>query len=169
MALKITAQIGTDKGITDEAYLRIADYQISKNGFANFRLELYQTEADAKQNGAGMYGSMLNQARNQQIGETYMVMLTKEIEEVVVEKQRVPVEITEEVTHAGPLDEEGNSTMITSTQTRIEMQEQDVEVIYKKTVPDLSPLKETDVFTFAYGKLKAKLIELFGADSVVDC
>jgi len=47
MALKITTQIGTDKGITSEAYVRIADYQISKYGSANFRIELFQSEADA--------------------------------------------------------------------------------------------------------------------------
>jgi len=47
MALKITTQIGTDKGITSEAYVRIADYQISKYGSANFRIELFQSEEDA--------------------------------------------------------------------------------------------------------------------------
>ena len=46
MALKITTQIGTDKGITSEAYVRIADYQISKYGSANFRIELFQSEED---------------------------------------------------------------------------------------------------------------------------
>lgn len=169
MALKITCQIGTDKGITDEAYIRIADYQIFKNGSAILRLELYQSEANAKQPGVGMYGSMQAIARNQQIGETLWVPLTKEVEEVVVEKQMVPVEITEEVTHTGPLDEEGNPSTVTVTQTRIEMQEKEVEVVYKKTVPDLSPVEDTNIFAFGYAKLKAKLIDLFGEDSVEDC
>lgn len=169
MALKITTQIGTDKGITDEAYVRIADYQISKSGTAVLRLELYQSEADAKQSGSGMYGSMVNLARNQQIGETLWVPLTKEVEEVVLEKQMVPVEITEEVTHTGPIGEDGDPTTVTTTQTRIEMQEKEVSVTYKKTVPDLSPVEDTNIFSFGYTKLKAKLVDLFGEDSVEDC
>ncbi len=48
MALKITSQIGTDKGITSEAYVRIADYQISKSGSANFRIEIYQSQSEPK-------------------------------------------------------------------------------------------------------------------------
>lgn len=169
MGIKITSQIGTDKGITDEAYIRIADYQISKNGSAALRLELYQSESDAKQPGAGMYGSMHAQARNQQIGETLWVALTKEVEEIVIEKQMVPVEITEEVTHTGPIDGEGTPTTVTLTQTRIEMQEKEVEVVYKRTVPDLSPVADTNIFAFGYAKLKAKLVDLFGEDSVEDC
>jgi hypothetical protein len=169
MAIKITASIGTDRGITEQAYLRIADYQISKSGWASLRLELYQSEADAKQTGAGIHGSMMNQARNQQIGESLWVPLTKEIEEVVIEKQIVPVEVSVEVPRPGEPDADGNPTTITTTETRIEMQEKEVEVTYKKVVPDLSPVKEADVFVFGYAKLKEKMIELFGADSVVDC
>jgi hypothetical protein len=169
MAIKITAALGTDRGITKEAYLRIADYQISKSGWASLRLELYQSEADAKHAGAGIHGSMINQARNQQIGESLWVPLTKEIEEVVVEKQMVPVEVSVEVSRPGEPDADGNPTTITTTETRTEMQEKEVEVTYKKVVPDLSPVKEADVFVFGYSKLKEKMIELFGKDSVVDC
>lgn len=168
MALKITTQIGTDKGITSEAYVRIADYQISKHGWANLRLEIYQSQAEANPSQGTMPG-MVGMARNQQIGESLWVSLTKEVDEVRIEKQMVPVQIEEQVEQPGPLDEDGNPTTVTVTQTRTEMQEQDVEVTYKKTVADLSTVEDVDVFEFGYGKLKAKLIELFGAGNVVDC
>jgi len=170
MALKITSQIGTDKGITSEAYVRIADYQISKAGYANLRIEIYQSEADAAPGEpliAMPAGPKL--ARNQQIGDSLWVPLTKQVTETITVKRMVPVQVTEEVQVPGPVDENGNPTSVTQTVTRTEMQEQDVQEGVTKTVPDLSPAEDKDVFEFGYAKLKAKLVELFGADNVVDC
>ena len=168
MALKITAQIGTDKGITSEAYVRIADYQISKYGSANFRLELFQSEADVASPGApgiypGMGGGL---ARNQQVGESLYVAMTKQVEEVITVKRMVPVETTEEV--IVPAATAGGEPT-TQTVTRNIMQEQDVEETITKTVPDLSSAEGIDVFEFGYAHLKTKLEGLFGADKVVDC
>ena len=167
MALKITAQIGTDKGITSEASVRIADYQISKYGSANFRIELFQAQADASSVGTypGMGGGV---ARNQQIGESLYIGMTKEVVETITVKRMVPVQVefTEEVPG---VDAEGNPTSTTVTRTRTEMQEQDVEETITKTVPDLSTAEGVDVFEFGYTHLKTKLEGLFGADNVVDC
>ena len=168
MAIKITAQIGTDKGITSEAYVRIADYQISKYGSANFRLELFQSEEDVASPGApgiypGMGGGM---ARNQQIGDSLYVAMTKQVEETITVKRMVSVETTEEVT-VPPTTVDGEPT--TQTVTRNIMQEQDVEETITKTVPDLSSAEGIDVFEFGYAHLKTKLESLFGADKVVDC
>jgi hypothetical protein len=168
MALKITTQIGTDKGITSEAYVRIADYQISKYGSANFRIELFQSEEDATPPTSypGMGGGV---ARNQQIGESLYVALTKQVEETITVKRMVPVQVEFEEEVAGPLDEDGNPTSTTVTRTRTEIQEQDVEETITKTVPDLSSAEDVDVFEFGYGHLKMKLEGLFGAANVVDC
>jgi hypothetical protein len=168
MALKITTQIGTDKGITSEAYVRIADYQISKYGSANFRIELFQSEEDATPPTSypGMGGGV---ARNQQIGESLYVALTKQVEETITVKRMVPVQVEFEEEVAGPLDEDGNPTSTTVTRTRTEIQEQDVEETITKTVPDLSSVEDVDVFEFGYGHLKMKLEGLFGAANVVDC
>ena len=168
MAIKITAQIGTDKGITSQAYVRIADYQISKYGSANFRLELFQSEEDVASPGApgiypGMGGGM---ARNQQIGDSLYVAMTKQVEETITVKRMVSVETTEEVT-VPPTTVDGEPT--TQTVTRNIMQEQDVEETITKTVPDLSSAEGIDVFEFGYAHLKTKLESLFGADKVVDC
>jgi hypothetical protein len=167
MALKITTQIGTDKGITSEAYIRIADYQISKYGSANFRIEIYQSQADLTPSiGAGYPGPYSGVSRNQQIGESLYVPMTKEVTETITVKRMVPVETTEEV--SVPAAEEGGEPT-TQTVTRHSMEEQDVEEQITKTVPDMSGAEEIDIFAFGYGKLKAKLDELFGAEHVVDC
>jgi len=167
MALKITTQIGTDKGITSEAYIRIADYQISKYGSANFRIEIYQSQADLTPAiGAGYPGPYSGVSRNQQIGESLYVPMTKEVTETITVKRMVPVETTEEVTV--PATEEGGEPT-TQTVTRHSMEEQDVEETITKTVPDMSGAEEIDIFAFGYGKLKAKLDDLFGAEHVIDC
>jgi len=167
MALKITTQIGTDKGITSEAYIRIADYQISKYGSANFRIEIYQSQADlTPASGAGYPAAYGGVARNQQIGESLYVPMTKEVTETITVKRMVPVETTEEV--SVPAAEEGGEPT-TQTVTRHSMEEQDVEQEVTKTVPDMSGAEEIDIFAFGYGKLKAKLDELFGAEHVIDC
>lgn len=160
MALKITAQIGTDKGITSEAYVRIADYQVSKYGSASFRIELFQSQADSVVNN-GAYPMPMGggQARNQQIGESLWVALTKEVEATRTVQRNVEV-VTEEV-----LDSEGE--IVTPASRTWEMQ--DVEETYTKTVPDLSALEDGTIFAFGYTKLKDKLVELFGAQNVVDC
>ena len=167
MALKITTQIGTDKGITSEAYIRIADYQISKYGSANFRIEIYQSQADlTPASGAGYPGPYSGVSRNQQIGESLYVPMTKEVTETITVKRMVPVETTEEVTV--PAAEEGGEPT-TQTVTRHSMEEQDVEETITKTVPDMSGAEEIDIFAFGYSKLKAKLDGLFGAENVIDC
>lgn len=143
MALKITTQIGTDKGITSEAYVRIANYQLSKFGSANFQVEIYQSEADVPTPGNAMPGLMGGQARNQQIGDSIYVQLTTQEER--------------EVTYPVPgTDVEGNPFPDRTETITV-------------TVPDLSSAEGVDIFTFGYSHLKAKLVGLFGAENVVDC
>ena len=167
MALKITTQIGTDKGITSEAYIRIADYQISKYGSANFRIEIYQSQADlTPASGAGYPAAYGGVSRNQQIGESLYVPMTKEVTETITVKRMVPVETTEEVSVPSPIEGEEPTTQ---TVTRHSMEEQDVEETITKTVPDMSGAEEIDIFAFGYSKLKAKLDGLFGAENVIDC
>jgi hypothetical protein len=168
MALKILSPLGTDRGITSEAYVRIADYQISKYGSANFRIELFQSQDDAVNVSGGFVGMSGGSARNQQIGENLYVPLTAQVEETTSVARMVPVEVEFEEEVAG-VDEEGNPTTTTITRTRMEMQEQMVEQTYTKTVADLSSAEGVDVFAFGYGHLRTKLESLFGADNVVDC
>jgi hypothetical protein len=143
MALKITTQIGTDKGITSEAYVRISNYQLSKFGSANFNLEIFQSEEDAAPVIGIMPGMIAGQARNQQIGDAIYILLTKQVEETI----SVPQPGT---------DEEGNPLP-------------NVDQVITKTVPDLSSAEGVDIFAFGYSHLKTKLTGLFGEGNIVDC
>jgi hypothetical protein len=144
MALKITTQIGTDKGITSEAYVRISNYQLHKFGSANFQIEIFQSEDDATPNTTASAPTMIaGQARNQQIGDSiYVSLMTQEERQV-----SYPV--------IG-VDADGNALP-----DRVET----ITVF----VPDLSSAKDVDIFTFGYSHLKAKLVDLFGEDNIVDC
>lgn len=167
MALKITKSIGTDKGITNEAYVRIADYQISKNGYANFRIQLFMNAADAASSEPmmAMDGKI---ARNQEVGEYLSVQLTKEVEETLTRKviKQVETEVTKTRTITA---EDGTETEETYTVMEMVPTEVDEEYTMTKTVPDLSSAEGVDIFAFGYSHLKAKLAAAFTAAKVVDC
>ena len=141
MGLKITTQIGTDLGITSNAYIRISDYQISKPAAsATFRLEIFQSQPEE----GATYGFGTS-ARNQQIGDAFYVSFMKPVEKTVT------------------------STRITGyTEAQEPIEESFTETI---TVPelDLSDAEATNIFAFGYAKLKTKLQDLFGASNIVDC
>ena len=141
MALKILTSIGTDLGITSEAYIRISDYQISKQAAsATFRIEIYQSQPESGQT----YGFGTS-AKNQQIGDALYVSFMKPVEKTVT------------------------STRITGyTEAQEPIEETFTETV---TVPelDLSGIEATNIFAFGYAKLKTKLQDLFGAGNVVDC
>lgn len=139
MALKIITPIGTDKGITSEAYVRISNYSLNKYGSATFTIEIYQSESDINSNS----DHFASQVTNQQIGKNILVMLNK----TIVEQLSFPT---------SGIDEEGNQLPDT------------IESV-SKLVPDLSSAQGIDIFTFGYSHLKAKLIELFGEDNIIDC
>jgi hypothetical protein len=93
------------------------------------------------------------QARNQQIGENLWVALTQEVEATRTVQRSVEV--------VTPATEEAPESRT--------WEMQDVEETYTTTAPDLSALEDGTIFAFAYGKLKEKLVTLFGAENVVDC
>lgn len=171
MALKITSEIGTDQGITNEAYVRIVNYNINKGGQANFALQIFNSEAAATAsvfvNAPVASGSSV--ARNAQIGDIFTVQLTKEIESTHKVMRSVPteVEVTEEVITPGAEGQEPTTELVTKKIVQSIMTE--VEEPTVKIVPDLSPLEGVDIFTFGYGKLKTRLEELFGEGNVVNC
>lgn len=172
MALKITSEIGTDQGITSEAYVRIVNYNINKGGVANFALQLFNSAEDAAAvtASAGPIGPATLVAKNAKIGEVFNVSLTKEVSTTYTVTKPVPteVEVTEEVTvPGGENGSEPTTELVTKKIIQTVMTE--VEETTVQIVPDLSSLVGVDVFTFAYGKLKTKLETLFGEGNVVDC
>jgi hypothetical protein len=168
MALKITKSIGTDKGITSEAYVRIADYQISKSGSANFRIQLFMSEADATASPNAMAPIDGGQARNQAIGEYLSVPMTKQVEEVKTRTMMKPVEkdVTKTRTITNEAGEEESEEYTVKEYVTEEVTE---EYTVTLTVPDLSSAEGIDIFAFGYARLKEKLVSLFTAAKVVDC
>jgi hypothetical protein len=75
MGLKITTQIGTDKGITSEAYVRISDYQVNKYGSANFRLEIFQKQSDSVSDATVPVAMYEQLAHNRIIGDVLTISL----------------------------------------------------------------------------------------------
>jgi hypothetical protein len=172
MALKITSEIGTDQGITNEAYVRIVNYNINKGGQANFALQMFNSEAEATALSLGVPpgGGLGLVAKNAKIGESFHVALTKEVATTYTVSRPVPteVEVTEEVIVPG--GEEGSEpTTQTITKTVIQTIMTDVEETTVKIVPDMTPVIDIDVFAFGYGKLKTHLESLFGEGNIVDC
>lgn len=167
MALKITKKIGTDMGITNEAYIRIVNYNINKNGIANFALQTFMSATDAVAISSNVPGSA-GTVRNAAIGDHFTVHLLKE--EVKTQKVMKPVQKEVEIEQTvGIEDEDGNPLTEVVKQKVLQTVMEEVEEPYSYFVPDLSSLKEQDLFTFAYGKLKEKLSEEFGAKYVVEC
>ncbi len=172
MALKITSEIGTDQGITNEAYVRIVNYNINKGGQASFALQLFNSEAEATAMSVGVSSAATLGfvARNAKIGESFHVALTKEVPHTYTVNKPVPteVEVTEEVTVPG--GEEGSEPVVQLVKkTIIQNIMTEVEETTVKIVPDMSSVIGVDVFTFGYGKLKSHLESLFGEGNVVDC
>lgn len=171
MALKILSQIGTDQGITSEAYVRISEYNLSKQGCStNFRIQLFLSEADAKPALKAMpYNPMNPEAKSQIVGDYLFVSLQKEVE---IEKEctrMVPTQVQKEqtITITDPVT--GEETTTTQTITVTEMVEEKYPCVEKTYVCDLTPVEGVDIFNFGYGKLKEKLVATFGAENVVDC
>lgn len=168
MALKITKSIGTDKGITNEAYVRIADYQISKSGHANFRIQLFMSEADATATPTAMAPIDGGQARNQAIGEYLSIPMTKQVEEVKTRTMMQPT-LQDVVKTRTLLNEAGEEVSEEYTVQEYVSEEVTEEYTITLTVPDLSSAEGVDIFAFGYSHLKAKLVSLFTAAKVEDC
>ncbi len=154
MAIKITAQIGTDLGITSEAYLRITNYNVQKGGFANFQTQLFLNAEAATSSsnlypGPGMGGAI---ARNQQIGDNLNVDLRVPSQSIVYRTVSMPSQ---------SVDESGSVTY-TNVETQVS---ESVTVM----IPDFTQVEEANIFEFGYAKLKEKVAEVFGTGSYQDC
>ena len=164
MALKILKEIGTNKGITSNAYIRIYNYQISKSGYLQLNIQMFQSEEQATvpfdQVVAGM------ECFNADIQNMVKIPLVKTLTRTV--KKAVPTD--EEKEFKIPLKNDAGDytgefkTEISSIRV---IKEMDVEEEYQ--VPDLTLIENQDVFAFGYAKLKESLQALFGAENVVDC
>ena len=162
MALKITTQIGTNRGLTSEAYIRIFRYEVSKLGFMNCWLQVYQSEADANQPAGET--PIYKESVSLEIGSTCKIPLVDTLTRIVKKQQLVEYQETIKV----PIYVDAVQTGVEDkVVTRKKPMEVDVEETYE--VPNLSLIEGEDIFEYGYTKLKEKLVTLYGAENIVDC
>lgn len=164
MALKITQQIGTNRGITSEAYLRIVNYQISKFGYLQLNVQMFLTEEEASAPVDQIVAGM--ECFNIDINPMFRIPLTKTLTRTVTKTVITDEEKEIKIPIMGENGEYTNQFRTETTTLRLP-KEMEVEEEYQ--VPDLSIIENQDIFAFGYAGLKAKLIETFGAENVVDC
>ena len=172
MALKITVPIGTDRGITSEAYVRITDYIISKSGNATFRLQIFQSQQDANIESSALSPTLkqILVSRNSEIGEVINVSLMVEKQIMVPSVRSTVVDVPVEKEVPDTKDADGNIlTLKTITVMESQVQTEDVMEPTTIKVADLSTLVGVDIFNYGYSNLKDKLSGIFGAENVVDC
>lgn len=141
MAIKINAPLSTNEGFISNIYCRITDYQISKLGQAVFRVEFFKSEADAAYKTATSAITVGKPLKVPQIGSSVFVQLMSE----TIGYKTVVKEV------------EGSATPI------------DAQEPTSLRVPDLSSVKNVDIFTFGYDKIKDVLSNIVGLDKIEDC
>jgi hypothetical protein len=154
MAFKINKTILTDKGETNDAYVRFSKYEIDKIGEALFYIEIFLSDREVLEPVAGIFNP--NACKNDQIGQAIRVSLKKTIMVDVPSKRTVETEIP------AVLDEDGAIV----TPARKQYTEEDVVDRVEKAIPDMTPLTNGTIFEYAYEQLRQKLISLYGEDFI---
>jgi hypothetical protein len=167
MAIKINTMVGTNKGISNQLYVRIATYTINKTGFLKIGLEYFMREEDAKLPESEIVSKNLR-CYNMQIDDNVIIPLGKLDKKIL--KVRKPKTTIEEVTETSYIkDDEGKTQVITKTVPKHITKEVEVEEEVNVKVPYIDLLKNVDVFEFAYNVLREKLIGLYGKENIEDC
>ena len=172
MAIKITKQIGTDQGITDEAYLRIEGYEFHKQGgILTVKVSMYlNEEAAASDNHTEYNGTIrpsldIKTARNNSIPTDFAFPLTSSI---TTTEERITTQDAVRTVTFQETDDEGN---VISTGSReenyVKSVTSSIEVV--KSVIDIAPITGSSIFDFAYPMVAAKLGEIVGSEYVENC
>lgn len=163
MGLKITKQIGTNRGLTSEAYVRIANYEVMKSGYFKIWLQVFQSQEDTVQKEGE--APMFKESVSLEIGSLLDIPLQKELTKMVMRNQLVD----EPSTITVPKFDENGVTIGSEEKEIMRKTLKEVEVEEAYSVPDLTILNGKDIFEFGYTKLKEKLVGLFGEENVIDC
>jgi hypothetical protein len=169
MAITITKQIGTDLGITAEAYVRLVEYSFNKQGNASFRIQTFlNQEAAASTIMYGMPGTSGQEASVREIGTHFYVPMTKTVDMEVTRQEMSWEDITEDRETTVTAEDGTVSTVTTQVVIGRNPVTIDVQVTESRQVPDLSIMEEQTIFEFGYAKLKEKLTALYGAENIID-
>jgi hypothetical protein len=136
MAFKINKAIGTDAGIITGAYVRIASYEINKNGRVNFILDVFESKDSSIIESPQIPTIHPNKLQSKEIG------LSLELD--MAHKVKYTKTITKQVDGVD-----------------IEMDEE-----FTKKVSDISVFESKTIFEVGYEKLGEKLASLYGAENI---
>jgi hypothetical protein len=165
MALIVNTPIGTDRGLTNNAYIRINEYRVLKTGECIFDIHIYKTKEDAiiADSNVGTYGKANHlTCMSLEIGKTLNINLAREIVKEVTVPKDIPITATVQKTI-------GSGTSMktyTVTESKVEQQMHTYETTLK--VADWTTLEAHNIFEFGYAMLKDRLVELYGEENVVD-
>lgn len=136
MAFQINTPIGTNGGIVTGAYVRIASYEINKNGNVVFIIDIFKDKDSTEVDTAYIPVVHPNKLQSNEIGVSLDVKMTKRITYTKT--------ITKQV--------DGVDT---------EMEEE-----FSKNISDLSAFENKTIFEVGYEKLAEKLASLYGAENI---
>jgi hypothetical protein len=160
MALKITKQIGTNQGITNEAYVRIEQYNVDKaNGNLNINTSMYLNETTAVSASKTEYNVWnspmmgMSTAQNVNYPTSYSFPLTSSV---------TTTELTYTPSYSVEPPVSGSAGIVTTIMITGSM---DV----TKYLIDLSSIHDNNIFAVAYPLLKTQLEAIAGSGKVVDC
>lgn len=161
MALRVTTPIGTDRGLIQNAYIRIGEYKVLKTGECIFDIHIYKSQEDAIIADSSM--ATIGKANERtcyslEIGKEVKIDLGREIVKTVTVPKEIPMTVKRTKT-IGSHSYEVTENMITSSLHTYET---------KIKVPNWSALQNNNIFEFGYTVLKDRLVELYGAENVVD-
>jgi hypothetical protein len=173
MALEITKQIGTSRGITSEGYVRIESFEFRKqSGFLRVYPVMYMNEHEAASASRDLFDehspAMLTEeweAKNYEIPEHYVFHLT---ESQVRSREYLRVETVSESVDQMIPDPENPGQEITQSSWVYDTVNVSGSEEYTADVISVSAISDTSIYDFAYPLLKAELNQVFGAANVSD-
>ncbi len=136
MAFKINKAIGTDAGIVTGAYVRIASYEINKNGRVNFSLDVFESKDASVIETPQIPTIHPNKLQSKEIGLS------------------LEVDMTQRVTYTKTITKQVDGV-------DTEMEEE-----FTKKVADISVFENKTIFEVGYEKLGEKLASLYGAENI---
>lgn len=171
MGLLINTQIGTDRGITDEGYIRIESFEMDRRkGDMIVRTKLFLSETAALDSATPKYdelGAGMNEgdfARNINIPEYFRFPMTSSA--IFTRSLDIDVEASESYEEEVPTLDGSGSEVITKWRYFMTMSADIQE--YSASVVDFSPITGSTVYEFAYPLIKYHLEQQFGEGSIVD-
>ena len=174
MALLINTQIGTDRGITSEGYVRIESFNYNAhNGVMVVSPKLYLDVVAAESASAvlndtyytpTMYSGQFV-ANNLNVKNEYTFYVTSSFEAETYFERPGIVSSSVEITTPDPANP---GEMITSSQWVFENVTLSGSEAYTKSVVDNSALVSSSIYDFAYPLLKYELEVAFGEGTIED-